>query len=542
MKVAGYGFILLTALVGAASANSFSTRELHKRLYTYPSHVKTSAGSYIIQFEDDAPDNHTDNYHAMSGVEVKHQYSSVFNGISVRTDDSVQPLDLAKVDKIKRVWPVRHYLTASQSSSSSADSLYAPYVHKPTGVEKAVEELGLSGKGVRIAIIDTGVDYNHPELGACWKTEGCLWQYGEDLVGDDFNPPLNQLELNPGPYPMDCVGHGTHVAGIIAGQGPTIRGVAPNATLGMYRVFGCSGPNGESGTSDDVLLQAFDKASNDKSDIVSMSLGGDSWPNEPISVAAAKLASQGIVVVAAAGNDGDGGLFTASAPAVAKGVISVGSVSGWNYTVMDVSISNGQTTKSVMTTLSTSFQVPFKFDSDTPLIIPTLTSNKTDCAIVEEDLTGSVTIFTKTPDCTVGKITRALVSAGAAGVVIINTDPGLFYPSFESLNASVIVVTQEDGQGILNMIAEASTTIKGPTSDAYIIQAADEAGHLSNFSSIGPDPYLDLAPHVLAPGGNIYSTFLVKQGGYFVMSGTSMACPYVSGSVALLKEARPDLT
>ncbi|KAJ1789155.1 hypothetical protein LPJ59_005399, partial [Coemansia sp. RSA 2399] len=187
MKTIGFGGILLAALVGAASANSLSTREIRKRLHTYPSHVKTSPGSYIIQFEDDAPDNHADHYHAMPGVDVKHQYSEVFNGISVRADDSVDPFHLASVDKVKRVWPVRHYTVASSQGSSSGAPY--PYTHKPTGVERAVEELGLSGKGVHIGIVDTGVDYNHPELGACWKTEGCMWQYGEDLVGDDFNPP-----------------------------------------------------------------------------------------------------------------------------------------------------------------------------------------------------------------------------------------------------------------------------------------------------------------------------------------------------------------
>ncbi|KAJ1884638.1 hypothetical protein LPJ81_007052, partial [Coemansia sp. IMI 209127] len=288
----------------------------------------------------------------MSGVEVKHQYSEVFNGISDRADDSVDPFHLASVDKVKRVWPVRHYTVASSQGSSSGAPY--PYTHKPTGVERAVEELGLSGKGVHIGIVYTGVDYNHPELGACWKTEGCMWQYGEDLVGDDFNPPVGNIETNPGPNPMDCIGHGTHVAGIIAGQGPNVRGVAPNVTLGMYRIFGCPSPSGISGSSDDVMLKAFEMEFNDKSDIISLSLGGDSWPDEPTSVAVTNIANKGTVVVAAAGNDGAGGLFTASAPAVAKGVIDVGSVNNWNYTVVDVSISNSVTSNSIMTTLSTS--------------------------------------------------------------------------------------------------------------------------------------------------------------------------------------------
>ncbi|KAJ2858126.1 hypothetical protein GGI22_003367 [Coemansia erecta] len=476
----------------------------------------------------------------MPGVEVKHQYSEVFNGISVRADNSVDPFRLANVDRVKRVWPVRHYTVASSQSGSSGAPY--PFVHKPTGVERAVEELGLSGKGVHIGIVDTGVDYNHPELGACWKTEGCMWQYGEDLVGDGFNPPVGNFETNPGPTPMDCMGHGTHVAGIIAGQGPNVRGVAPNVTLGMYRVFGCPSPSGESGTSDDVIIKAFEMAFKDKSDIISLSLGGGSWSDEPTSIAVTNIASKGTVVVAAAGNDGAGGLFTASAPAVAKGVIDVGSVSSWNYTVMNVSISNAATSISIMTTLSTSIGSMFEFGSETPLVAPTFTSNATTCAIVEDDLTGNVAVFTKSSDCSYKVVIKALSSAGAAGVLMINSKPGLVYPTIEGVKSSVVVVMPEDGQLIMDTIAASSATIRGPTSKPYAIQAASESGQLSSYSSMGPDPYLNLAPHVLAPGGNIYSTFPVKYGGYFVMSGTSMACPYVSGAVALLKEARPTLT
>ncbi|KAJ1666543.1 hypothetical protein IW140_004610 [Coemansia sp. RSA 1813] len=540
MKDVGFGSVLLAALFGVASASSISTREIRKRIYTYPSHVNTSPGSYIIQFEDDAPDNHANHYHAMSGVDVNHQYSEVFHGISVRTDDSIDPLQLASVEKVKRVWPVRHYTIASQCGKSSGAP--DPYLHKPTGVERAVEELGLSGKGVHIGIVDTGVDYTHPELGGCWKTEGCMWQYGSDLVGDDFNPPIGNTDTNPGPDPMDCVGHGTHVSGIIAGQGPNVRGVAPNVTLGMYRVFGCPAASGASGTSDEVLIKAFEMAFSDKSDIISLSLGGDSWPDEPISVAAASLASKGTVVVAAAGNDGKGGLFTASAPAVANGVISVGSVSSWNYTVMEVSVSNSASSNSVITTLSTSLGRVFKFDSETPLVAPTFTANKTDCAIVEEDLTGKVAVYTRSTSCSFRVVAKALDVAGAAGMILINSQPGLYYPTLEGIKASFISVTTEDGNLIMDTIAAGPATIKGPTSKPFDIPAPSEAGQLSYFSSMGPDPHLEITPHVLAPGGNIYSTFPTKLGSYFVFSGTSMACPYVAGAVALLKEARPSLS
>ncbi|KAJ1733204.1 hypothetical protein LPJ72_002984, partial [Coemansia sp. Benny D160-2] len=406
----------------------------------------------------------------------------------------------------------------------------------------AVNELGLTGKGIKIGIVDTGVDYMHPELGHCWKTKGCMWQYGSDLVGDDYNPAVGNEETKPGPYPLDCVGHGTHVAGIIAGQGPIVRGVAPDATLGMYRVFGCNSASGKGSSSDDIILKGLEMAVKDKLDIINLSLGGGSWPDEPISVAAANIVKNGTVVVAASGNDGQGGLFTASSPAVGNGVINVGSVQNWNYTVANLSVRNSKSSKTVRTTLSTSLEHPFSVNTETPIVAPTITSNPGGCGNVTDDLTGKVAIFTIQPECSHKLMVPILQKAGATAIIMINNKPGLIYSTFMSVNASVIAMTPEDGRIIMDMIAAGPTKVKGPTSKTYYIPATDIAGQVSVYSSMGPDPYLNISPHIMAPGGNIYSTIPVKYGGYFVMSGTSMACPFVSGAVALLKQGRPNLS
>lgn len=100
--------------------------------------------------------------------------------------------------------------------------------------------------------MDTGVDYHHPALGGCFGN-GCLISYGHDLVGkswDGFGNP----KPSPDPYD-DCIGHGTHVSGIIAAQPNKMNftGAAPDATLGMYKVFSCD----SWGTADDVLVAAL---------------------------------------------------------------------------------------------------------------------------------------------------------------------------------------------------------------------------------------------------------------------------------------------
>ena len=123
-----------------------------------------------------------------------------------------------------------------------------------TGADAAQERLGLSGKGVRVAVIDTGLDYDHPDLGGCFGT-GCRVEKGYDLVGDASSPDPASPDFNPtptpDPFPDDCEGHGTHVSGIIGANG-TITGVAPGVTFHAYRVFGCAGS-----TTTDIIVEAL---------------------------------------------------------------------------------------------------------------------------------------------------------------------------------------------------------------------------------------------------------------------------------------------
>src|SRR5262249_8332249 len=104
---------------------------------------------------------------------------------------------------------------------------------------------GWTGTGIKVAIIDTGIDYNHPDLGGCFGP-GCRVTGGYDFVGDAYTGGTSNI--HPDPDPMDCAGHGTHVAGIVGANGVVI-GVAPDVTFRAYRVFGCSGT-----TTDDVIL------------------------------------------------------------------------------------------------------------------------------------------------------------------------------------------------------------------------------------------------------------------------------------------------
>src|SRR5262249_45372794 len=141
---------------------------------------------------------------------------------------------------------------------------------------------------------------------------------------------------HPDPYPDDCFGHGTHVAGIVGANGGVV-GVAPDATLASYRVFGCDG----GGTTDDVLLAALERAYRDGADVVNMSLTDNlsGWPQAPTGRAGTRLVRRGVVVGAGAGNSRPDGLWTIGAPAVGEDVIAVTSVDNLKQPVRGFTLS-----------------------------------------------------------------------------------------------------------------------------------------------------------------------------------------------------------
>ncbi|KAJ2426344.1 hypothetical protein GGF47_002196, partial [Coemansia sp. RSA 2524] len=172
--------------------------------YEYPSHVPVHSGSFIVEFEDHQVHTHAENLNALSSVSVHKRFTKGFHGAVVATSKDLNPEMLAQVPGVKRIWRNRkHSLTTRKEKRE----ITSPFLHQMTGVAQAMQEFGLDGTGVKIGIIDTGVDYNHPDLGACWKTEGCPWQFGEDFIGDKYDHYSDNPIIEPNDTPTDCDGH-----------------------------------------------------------------------------------------------------------------------------------------------------------------------------------------------------------------------------------------------------------------------------------------------------------------------------------------------
>ncbi|KAJ2497838.1 hypothetical protein GGH96_004793 [Coemansia sp. RSA 1972] len=493
------------------------------RVVQYPSHIRVKQNSYIVQLH---PTAHPRCLQEHPGVKVSHHFD-MFHGVAVSIGDSTNPSQVASIEGVKAVWPNRVFSLQYQNETTDGSG---EYLHQATRVHQAHTELGLTGAGIKIGIIDTGVDYMHPDLGACWKTPNCPWQYGGSYASDSTSSD------EP---PMDCAGHGTHVSGIIASRGDRVKGVAPQATLGMYRVFTCSAENAD--TNDANVIAAMEAAFQDGHDIISMSLGSaTAWEEDPVAVLASKFVDAGVVVVVANGNSGASGLLTASTPAVGRGVISVGSVDNWNITSARAIFTTHTGQKSVL--ILPSSASPFIIANDTLVVAPTdNTGSALACTDIANDLSGKVALIQR-GECTFTEKALNAQSAGAVAVVIYNNVDGMVDMAFDS---NVLIpgafISMHDGWMVDESTRNGRTLVRALESDLITVPSPS-GGQMSAFSSFGPTAELGLVPLVVAPGGNILSTYPQSMGSYTSLSGTSMAAPYVAGAVALLKQARPDIS
>ncbi|KAJ2160332.1 hypothetical protein GGF46_002325 [Coemansia sp. RSA 552] len=513
--------------------------------------VKRNAGSlykdnsFLVHFHEDSTDEHIAQLRAMPGVTVNHRFdSTVFHGVSVSTDGSINPRNIAATFGVKTVYP--NGLTRLDFKRNHVQGA-ADILHEKTGLFKTVDELGLDGTGVKIGIVDTGVEYTHPDLGGCWKTKGCKWQFGTDLVGDDYNSLVDGSVPQPDNDPMDCVGHGTHVAGIIGATGKQVRGVAPGATLGMYRIFGC-GMVTEAG--DDMYIKGMEAAAKDGVDIINISAIKHLFADEPIAVAAANLVAKGVIVVASTGNNGDNGLLTVGTPATGSGVISVGAVDNWKIKAPGVIFTSpaGSHVSYKGIALDSDMQdakPPFIFKKGVPLVAAVGSAGNTDgCSPFNTSLKGKIAFVDRgnCPDIEKGVQAQR---AGAVGVVIAGVKPGPGRVAVDDTKTiPVIVIPSGDAQVVRQLLKQGNVVVKSPRESPEKYRSFDIAtgGQMSHFSSYGPSAELNLEPVISAPGGFIWSTMPRANNSYGTFSGTSQAAPYVAGAAALLKQARPELT
>ncbi len=224
------------------------------------------------------------------GEIIRREYTRTLSGVAAR----LRPQTLEKVRALPDVQTLWRDRRAHTTLAQSVPLIQA---------DRVWNELGATGLGITVAIVDTGIDYTHPDLGGCLGP-ACKVIGGYDFVNDDADP-------------MDDHGHGTHVAGIVSADGAA-KGVAPGSSLLGYKVLDASG----SGLFSDVIA-GIEQAAVDGAMVINLSLGGPGDPNDPVCQAVDNAVNGGIVVAVAAGNSGPD-YETIGSPGMARRALTVG--------------------------------------------------------------------------------------------------------------------------------------------------------------------------------------------------------------------------
>lgn len=457
-----------------------------------------------------------------AGLKYKERYEfgTLFNGLSIQIDPT-ELGTLSRIAGVKALYPVVS-ISVPENVAANPDLFTAITM---TGADIVQNELGFTGEGIKVAVMDTGIDYDHPDLGGCFG-DGCRVAFGYDLVGDDYgtgdNPPV------PDDDPDDCQGHGTHVAGIVGANG-TVVGVAPDVTFGAYRVFGCEGS-----TDADIMIAAMEMALADEMDVLNMSIGSAfwGWPQYPTAAASDRLVNKGVVVVASIGNSGTSGTFAAGAPGVGKKVIGVASFDNTDVYLPYFEV-NGETIGYVEMT----YAGPTPTSGTEEYVFIGRACNVTAGDTLLADPTGKAALIERGA-CSFNEKATFAIDSGATSVVIHNSAPGVFNGTLGSEidgTTPVVGISLEDGEFMIAQAAPASLT----WTDQSVSAPNPTGGLIASSSSYGLAADLSLKPDIGAPGGSIYSTYPLEKGGYATLGGTSMASPHVAGSVALLLQAQP---
>lgn len=497
----------------------------------------------------------------------------VFNGIWLR----LEAKDVPKLRTLPGVKAIHPIIPKTLDHTTSVPLIGAPQVWGGL--------TNYQGDNIEIGIIDTGIDYIHTnfggpgtgygsqdftsitEAGNLFPTAKVVGGY--DFVGDDYDASSNPV-LEPDPDPMDCNGHGSHVAGTAAGfgvltDGSTYQesgsdtyanlknltqnqytskfrigpGVAPKAKLYALRVFGCFG---STEVTDLAIEWAMDpNGDNDLSDhldVINMSLGSSFGSEfDTTAIAANNAALAGVIVVASAGNSGDV-YYIHGSPAVARNAISVaasldqGAVVG-AFEVTDSSSSLYGQHPAVEADFG-----PQTFDVTAPI---TTTIPTNGCTSISNNLSGKIALIDRGSCTFVTKVKNAQI-AGAVGVLIANnvtgfpfamggTDPTITIPS--------MMTTLAVGNALKSNLP-LTVRLTSAYRDQVTMIEDSLRDTLASFSSRGPGRFdTSLKPDLTAPGETIYSTEAWSGNKGVSFNGTSMGAPHVAGAMALLRQKYP---
>ncbi len=409
-----------------------------------------------------------------------------------------------------------------------------------------------AGAGVKVAIVDTGIDAGHP----CFSDAGypAQQQLGDRTFTNNkviVAKVFNNKTPSRG-YTAEAIQeHGTHVAGTVACDAATpasvdgavidhgVTGVAPRALLGNYNIF----PGDVANARSEDILNALDAAYADGFDVANMSLGGGAQGiQDLLTIAVDDLDQANMVVAVAAGNSGPGH-YTVESPGSAARALTAGAATVGHFVAAPIDTSAGSFPGIAGDFGQQSGDLTAIFTA-----VPGGGANglSTACSALSANLTGQIALLAR-GTCSFSTKIRFAQAAGAIAVVMSNNvgGDGIAMGQDGTANQPTIpayMVSIGDG-GLLKAVGGTSVTIGA--GKRYFITHHDDI--MAGFSSQGPtDVDFRVKPDVVAPGVNVLSSiprsFCGGQPCFAFFQGTSMATPHLAGSAAVVRWAHPGWT
>lgn len=479
----------------------------------------------------------------MDDVEVRYEYTTVFNGLSVEADyadlETIQDLPGVKDAYVSQVYQ----LIEPVNETKLADSV-------PAIGGDISQETGYTGKGMVVAILDTGLDTSHEAFQNAVNAPKFTKQDIADKLASDSlrvgNVNVKSIyQSDKIPFAYDYYdndtnvsggnSHGTHVAGIVGANSGQVTGVAPDAQLMIMKIFGDDG----SGAYDSDIIAALEDAVVLGADAVNMSLGMTAGFSEAAATKTRevyqRVKNAGISLMCAAGNEYSSSYKSASGTDLPLASNpdngAVASPSTYDAALSVASMNNVKAT------------APYLLVGDRKIRYsdPAETASKQIASVgattdfTGKSLTGKVALIQRA-----GKEAGEILSfaqkeknakaAGAKAVIIYDNVEGDLVNMATDGSIPAVFISKADGEAML-----AASDKHVSFSKSYLAQFQDAySGKMSDFSSWGVTPDLKLKPEITAPGGDIYST--LPGGLYGSMSGTSMASPHMAGAAVVMAQ------
>lgn len=507
---------------------------------------------------------------AAPSMSVTNRYERVFDGMSALVDPAELPT-LSALDGVT-VYPdivlVPLSVPMVPMLDESLDLIDVDHMWNALG---GVDD---AGEGMKIAIIDSGIDPTHPMFddtnyimpdgypkGYCETNDG----FCNDKViaarwyGDNGDEPDNADNAET-ESPMDVMGFGSHVAGIAAGNHnvtanvngmeTTISGVAPRAWLMAYKICwlgaDCLASN---------AIQAVEDAVADDADVINMSLGfgAGNLPTDdatlPLVEAVNYAIEQGVPIVVPAGNDGNGA-GTIICPGCVPGAITVGSVTTGRVDAYPVGVTGPGEVDVSLLNIPSFRGNGAEFDDDiTGTLVDAeavMSDNGNGCDTFPAGAFVDDIVLVERGECNFNTKLSNLFAAGAQAAIIFNNQPGqLFNWNTGGSTLPSVLIDNERGLALRERVDDQPTTMITIEDEEQLYTNSEWQNWVANTSSRGPNSISTvLKPDLVAPGSSIISAFADTSDNvlFDIRSGTASAAPFVAGSIAMLLQFYPDWT